>query len=153
MSDETENEAGEDRYVMEISGGLALIVDTTPGRPTGPAVIEEYPASDMKALERLAELNRLAALGWTDPTEKRNPLSAPVSPQEFLGVTLPRVAAQQRLDGLTSTLAEAIAVEGEAVKQIREYADVLNRAISVRQQIEDRIAVLRERLLDSHSSS
>lgn len=79
-------------------------------------------------------------------------LSAPLTPQEFLTHTLPAFAAEQRSAGLSGLLAEAREVEAEAVKQIREFAGVLNRAIEVRQRIEDRIAALTEQTIDSHSS-
>lgn len=140
MSEETQ-EPTEDRYVLEVLGERILIVDTAESRP---AVVDGYRAGDLRALARLAELNQREAAGMD------NPLSEPLSPQESSTPTSPAVAAEKTAVGLSALLAEAQGVELEAIQQIRNFSEVLNRAITIRQLIQDRINALGEKLLDSH---
>jgi hypothetical protein len=76
MSEETNPEETGDRYALEITGGLALILDLA---GEAPAVVESYDARDVKAVARLAVLNRRAAAGMDDPT------SEPLSPSLAAG--------------------------------------------------------------------
>lgn len=175
MSEEETPTPESDRYALEITGGLVHVLDLA---GEAPVVVETWAATDMAALDRLAELNRRAAAGmaWPEseplkilsqPKPEPAPLSerwarlgedadkgwnGPLSPKRFLTHTLPAFAAEQRSAGLSRLLSEAREVETEAIKQIREFAGVLNRAIEVRQRIEDRIAALSEQTIDSHSS-
>lgn len=161
MSEEETPTTESDRYILKITSSLVHVLDLA---GEVPLVIGTYPlAEGMAASERCGVLNRRAAAGMDDPTSeplksklaeawRTAPVSAPVTPQEFLTQTLPAKAAEQRSAGLSGLLAEVREVETEAIKQIREFAGVLNRAIEVRQRIEDRIAALSEQTIDSHSS-
>lgn len=63
-------EETEDRYVLEITDGLAHVLDLA---GEAPVVVETWAATDSAALDRLAVLNRRAAAGMDDPTSEPLP--------------------------------------------------------------------------------
>lgn len=137
-------QSSEDRYVMESAGGVIHLVDTAGERPI---VIESY-ADPLSASARLAVLNRRAAAGMDNPSaDPLVPLLADEdvpscigagmspTPAGFLAM-LPAYAERQRTGAL---LAEAGEVEAEAMRMIRTGAEVLARAISVRERLTARL--------------
>lgn len=132
-----------DRYVMESTGGLIHIIDTAGERPLA---IESY-VDLLSALHRLAVLNGRAAAGMDNPLSDPLPSLAegdvpkfyaedtPLTPRSFLA-SLPAYAERQRVDAL---LAEVSEVEAEAIKMIGTGAEVLTRAISVRECLTARL--------------
>lgn len=134
----------EDRYVMESTGGLIHIIDTFGERPL---VVESY-ADPLAASRRLAVLNGRVAAGMDNPLS--DPLvpslaegdvpkfyaeDTPLTPRSFLA-SLPAYAERQRVGAL---LAEVGEVEAEAIQMIRTGAEVLARAIGVRERLTARL--------------
>jgi hypothetical protein len=169
MTEETHEETNPDRFQLETTGGMILIVDTAYG-PTGmPRVAASYPLADaMAAGERCGTLNRREAFGIEDvfaeplapsladgdvPTWNTTPADPEifhdhlrVSPSVLLAETLPAYARTQRQD------AEAAEIEREALAMIREGAEILNRITVVREKLAARLTALSATLPDENAS-
>lgn len=133
------------RFVTETTGGMILIVDTS--RAGAAQVVASYTLADhMSALTMCERLNARHANGIEDVfggSALIPPLAVPgaaPTPGEFLAVTLPAYAKRQRAEAL---LAECGQIEAEALKMIREGAEILNRIIAVRDRLDARIWALR----------
>ena len=159
MSEETQDETNQDRFVLEVEGPLVKIIDTSREDEGKPWVSGTFAGPDrlLVATEHVRSLNDRERLGvypappWplapvagrdgysvSDRITGLSDFSISIGGRDVTGM----VSRPSRRERLESSLAEAKRVEDRAVELLRQDSEILTRAARVRAKLEAALVTL-----------